>query len=220
MSFTPTGTYRPAQLALAGVSGKFNGFVPDMGLARAGQWPGFERGQALRLIEAFNEHAAARGLRYDHDNDCFEAVMGGVNYTFGPYDLWDAAGARHRLYFVGQNMWRWTEVGQSAPRAGGAVLDGPLSLAEQADQVIASGGVEVVVAVDLDEVVALNLEGLLDLLSERLIGSGLLMDTSFRVAGSLDDTLFIRVEGQVDLSHWAEELAAMGIDWKGGAAKS
>jgi hypothetical protein len=33
------------------------------------------------------------------------------------------------------------------------------------------------------------------------------------VAGSLGDTLFIRVDGQVDLSYWAEELAMLGIDW-------
>lgn len=52
-----------------------------------------------------------------------------------------------------------------------------------------------VVEVDLSEIIDTDLEGFLDILSERATGSPLLMDISYKVIGCENDTLKIEVDG-------------------------
>ena len=53
------------------------------------------------------------------------------------------------------------------------------------------------VEVDLHEIIDNDLEGLLDILSERATGSPLLMDISYRIVGHENDTLKIEVDGDI-----------------------
>ena len=52
-----------------------------------------------------------------------------------------------------------------------------------------------IVEVDLSDVIDNDLEGFLDLLSERAVNSPLLMDISYRIVGHDGDTLKIEVDG-------------------------
>ncbi len=67
-------------------------------------------------------------------------------------------------------------------------------MAEQND-----GYVKGVVAIDFGDVVDGGPEGLLDTLSHRLTGSGLLTDVTYSIVGHDDDTLLIEVEGDTSL---------------------
>jgi hypothetical protein len=52
-----------------------------------------------------------------------------------------------------------------------------------------------IVEVDLSEIIDTDLEGFLDILSERATGSPLLMDISYRIVSVENDTLKIEVDG-------------------------
>lgn len=54
-----------------------------------------------------------------------------------------------------------------------------------------------VVTVDLSDFIDNDLEGILDLLSERLTGGPLLMDIAYKVVGHDGDALHIEVSGDV-----------------------
>lgn len=83
------------------------------------------------------------------------------------------------------------------------VLDEPITAARLRSLYEAMGNevkpVTGVVRVDLGEVIDLNLEGFLDLLSERLTGTPLLGDIQYQVVGlgRSEDELLIRVSGDV-----------------------
>lgn len=55
--------------------------------------------------------------------------------------------------------------------------------------------IEGVVNIDLDDIISVDLEGFLDILSKRLTGSPLLMDISYEVVGNDGNTLKIKVTG-------------------------
>src|SRR5574337_2164615 len=59
--------------------------------------------------------------------------------------------------------------------------------------------IEVDVFVELSEVIDTDLEGFLDLLSERATGSGLLGDISYRMAGNDHNALKVKVSGEIGL---------------------
>jgi hypothetical protein len=59
------------------------------------------------------------------------------------------------------------------------------------------GRVSAIVAVDIDEVIAHDYEGFLDLLEEKMLEHGVLSDISYKVVDSHNDILNIRVEGFV-----------------------
>lgn len=52
-----------------------------------------------------------------------------------------------------------------------------------------------IVRVDLHEIIDTDLEGFIDLCSERLVGSTLLMDVNYRIVGVEGETLLIDVSG-------------------------
>lgn len=56
----------------------------------------------------------------------------------------------------------------------------------------------VLIKVELSEIIALDLEGFLDLISERA-GFPLLMEQSYEVEGHEDNTLVLRVRGDVSM---------------------
>jgi len=62
-------------------------------------------------------------------------------------------------------------------------------------QVDAEGWIEGVVAVDLSDVIANDLEGFLDILSEQLTDTPLLQDISWEVVGQYGDELHLYVTG-------------------------
>jgi hypothetical protein len=208
----PQVRYQPAQFRLRSLPGVFAGYTS--GRVRNG-WacPVFEHAEALRLVEALSADDGEAIAHYDERDDCFVFAPDAVPDVFDARLLPCADGVTRKLYRIGTGVWDWEDLAHPAQRRPDRILAECLSVAEMAEQALATGRVEGVVAIDLDEIVGLDLEGFLDLLSERLIGNPLLMDTAHRVAGSLGDTVFIRVDGQVDLSYWAEELAMLGIDW-------
>lgn len=59
------------------------------------------------------------------------------------------------------------------------------------------------IALPLDEIVAFNLEGFLDLISEKLVGSTLLMDITYKCVGSIEagdeHEVLIEVTGDVSM---------------------
>jgi hypothetical protein len=57
--------------------------------------------------------------------------------------------------------------------------------------------------IDLADVIDLDLEGFLDLISERAFGSILLMDVTYAVAGVTGDTLRLNVAGDTSNIHGA-----------------
>ena len=57
------------------------------------------------------------------------------------------------------------------------------------------GWIEHTVVVDLSSIISRDLEGFLDLLSEKLVGNDLLKDINYDVVGHRGDELFIRVSG-------------------------
>lgn len=59
--------------------------------------------------------------------------------------------------------------------------------------------VEGVVPIDLSDFINCDLEGILDIMSERLTGSGLLSDISYEVVGHRKDELHIKVAGSAEL---------------------
>lgn len=80
-------------------------------------------------------------------------------------------------------------------------LDKPLT----AEDVDSDGWVRGVIRVELSELISNDLEGVLDILSERLTGSGLLSDITYDVVGNDGDTLFVRVSGDAGLIGWATD---------------
>ena len=81
------------------------------------------------------------------------------------------------------------------------VLEKPLTKKQMKKQ-IADGTnsyVSGVVAVDLSDFIDNDLEGVLDLLSDRLTGSPLLSDINYEVVGHEGSTLHVRVNGDVGL---------------------
>jgi hypothetical protein len=76
------------------------------------------------------------------------------------------------------------------------LLHEPLSLAEMKEQAGTKNAyIKGVVAVDLSDAIDNDLEGWLDLLSEKLTDSPLLMDTNYEVVGHQGDTLHLQVTG-------------------------
>ena len=84
------------------------------------------------------------------------------------------------------------------------VLTKPLSKAAIRRAVKAHERVEGVIAIELDDIVGLDLEGLLDRLGEELVGSCLLMDQGYAVVGHDEDTLHLLVSGDASdvVNNW------------------
>ena len=75
-------------------------------------------------------------------------------------------------------------------------LENPLTKEEISKQYDATGRVSGVVAVNLDNLVERGFESVLDLLSDLLVGSDDLMDTSYELVGTLGDgVLLVKVGG-------------------------
>ena len=68
------------------------------------------------------------------------------------------------------------------------------------------GRIAVKVDVDLSEIIDSDLEQLLDLLSERATGSGLMTDISYSVAGHQGDTLTLDVSGGIGMIEEVEDV--------------
>lgn len=77
------------------------------------------------------------------------------------------------------------------------LLSKPLTLEQLKEQADEDNYVSGVVLVDLSDAIDNDLEGWLDLLSEKLTGSPLLMDINYRVVGQRDNELKIEVTGDV-----------------------
>lgn len=76
------------------------------------------------------------------------------------------------------------------------VLDGPLSPAALAAAADDDGWVSGVVRIDLGDLIDTDLDGALDLFSEALTDSPLLMQVTYAVVGHADgDVLHVRVSG-------------------------
>lgn len=82
-----------------------------------------------------------------------------------------------------------------------APLDKPLTEKD----VDSDGWVRGVIRLELSELISNDLEGVLDIMSERLTGSGLLSDIAYEVVGHDGDTLFVRVSGDARLIEWATD---------------
>ena len=78
-------------------------------------------------------------------------------------------------------------------------LTEPIPTSGQALMMEMDGTVEGYITVDLSEAVDNDLEGLLDIISNRLVGHGLLQDISYEVAGASEEgELILKVSGLVD----------------------
>lgn len=82
-----------------------------------------------------------------------------------------------------------------------APLDKPLTEKD----VDSDGWVRGVIRLELSELIRNDLEGALDIMSERLTGSGLLSDIAYEVVGHDGDTLFVQVSGDAGLIGWAAD---------------
>jgi hypothetical protein len=71
----------------------------------------------------------------------------------------------------------------------------------------AKGWVRGVIPLDLSDLIDNDLEGVLDLMSERLTGGPLLSDISYRVRGHDGNTLHIEVEGDAGMAFDREDDA-------------
>ncbi|WCK57417.1 hypothetical protein PP175_25455 (plasmid) [Aneurinibacillus sp. Ricciae_BoGa-3] len=77
------------------------------------------------------------------------------------------------------------------------VLSKPLTIQEIQEQAV-DNYIEGVVAVALSEIIERDFEGFLDLVSEALVGSSLLMNVNYSVVGNQDEyTVLINVSGDV-----------------------
>ncbi len=74
-------------------------------------------------------------------------------------------------------------------------LTEPLTKKQSLAQFKEHGIVRGVVVVDLDDLISVNLEGFLDLISTKLIGSDLLMDVAYYVCGYNSGEIHISVAG-------------------------
>jgi len=84
-------------------------------------------------------------------------------------------------------------------------LDHPLNAVNISNQMANNGCVTGVVMVSLDELISNDLEGFLDILSNRLIGNSLLQDVQYKVLSNHEDQLLIAVTGIVDENALAVE---------------
>lgn len=73
----------------------------------------------------------------------------------------------------------------------------PMELMEEALEGDNNGYIEGVVAVELSDIIDRDFDGFLDLLSEKLTGTELLMDINYQVVGHDENILFINVRGDV-----------------------
>lgn len=75
-------------------------------------------------------------------------------------------------------------------------LTAPLTPEEIPALLDAEGSITVIVEVGLDELVDNDLEGVLDIISDKVLGSCLLMDFSYEVVGAASpQSLFMKVAG-------------------------
>jgi hypothetical protein len=79
-------------------------------------------------------------------------------------------------------------------------LDKPLSMRQivamsKADE---HGYIEGIIRMDISDLIDNDLEGVLDIMSERLTGGGVLSDIAYTVIGHEDNELFIKVCGDAD----------------------
>lgn len=77
------------------------------------------------------------------------------------------------------------------------VISEPLTVKEMKRRSDANGYLVGVVAIDLSDAIDNDLEGWLDILSEKLTGSPLLMDISYGVVGHDGDELHVKVTGDI-----------------------
>jgi hypothetical protein len=75
------------------------------------------------------------------------------------------------------------------------VLFQPLTIEQIRERKDGDDYITGVVAVDLGEVIDTDLEGFLNLISERLTDTDILMGVSYNVVGHEEDTLWIEVTG-------------------------
>jgi len=82
---------------------------------------------------------------------------------------------------------------------GFAVLEEPLSVAEMKRMIEGKEDtyVEGVVVVDLSDIIDNDLEGFLDIISEKLCNSPLLMDSDYSIVGHTANSLLVKVTGDV-----------------------
>lgn len=94
------------------------------------------------------------------------------------------------------------------------ILDKPLSVEDMKKQMETHGCVIGTVKVALHEVIAHDLNGFIDLLSERLTGGHFLTDTNWHVTGHKGDTLHICVSGDACQTIAKHKLTAYGQSGK------
>lgn len=90
------------------------------------------------------------------------------------------------------------------------ILDKPLSVEDMKKQMETHGCIIGTVKVALHEVIACDLNGFIDLLSERLTGSHFLTDANWHVTGHKGDTLHICVSGDACQTIAKHGLTAYG----------
>ena len=78
------------------------------------------------------------------------------------------------------------------------VLEKPLSIMEMLDRCDADFYVEGDVIIDLSELIDNDIEGILDIMAERLTGSPLLMDINYSLVDILDEnSVVMRIRGDI-----------------------
>ena len=81
----------------------------------------------------------------------------------------------------------------------------PFTRKEALDFTGAGSFITGIVPVDLSEIIDNDLEGFLDIISEKLVSNGLLMDISYRVVGNLGNTLYLEVSGDISQAYDLDE---------------
>lgn len=76
----------------------------------------------------------------------------------------------------------------------------PFTVAEIRQNLDANGYISGDVLVDLSDIIDNDLEGFLDIISEKLVGNDLLMDITYEVAGGSKDGVVINVTGDPSIA--------------------
>lgn len=87
------------------------------------------------------------------------------------------------------------------------VLEKPLTLSQIREQMDEDGWIEGVISMDIGEFTDHDLEGVLDIMSERLCDSPCLSDINYDIVGhDGKNTLYVKVSGDIsDIANYEEE---------------
>jgi hypothetical protein len=86
------------------------------------------------------------------------------------------------------------------------ILDVPLTIDQIKERMNSAGYIKGIVPIRLHHIIDTDADGFLDLISDALTGTELLLDMSYQVVGTLDnDAVLIEVKGDVSMILEEEE---------------